>query len=265
MFFIFSKLFWLAAAPTNLLGLLALGGLIAQWTRLARLGRGLLAASGIGLLVLGNGPAGAMLISPLENRFPRPAADMPAPDGIILLGGGLYEIVSATRDTVVLGRFGSRMTEALALARRYPAARIVFTGGEASLTSHGTTESEIARRFFDEQGIDPARITYEDRSRNTFENAEFARDLVHPTASQRWLLVTSGFHMPRAMGLFRKAGFNVTAWPADYLTTGRGPVWAKLNHQSSNGLLLVDTAMREWLGLAAYRLTGKLDSVFPAP
>ena len=265
MFFVLSKIFWLAGAPSNMLGLLALAGTLALWTRRARLGRILLVTSGLGLLLLGNGPVGGWLIAPLENRFPRPPTDMAPPDGIILLGGGVHEIVSAARGAVVLGQYGSRMTETIALARRFPDVRIVFTGGEGNLTEHGTTEAEVARHLFEQVGLDPARITYEDRSRNTFENAAFTRDIVKPQPSQHWLLVTSGFHMPRSMGIFRAAGFNVIAWPADYMTTGHAGDLFKPTSQASNGLLLVDTAMREWIGLLAYRLTGKTDALFPAP
>ena len=263
MFFALSKIFWLVAAPSNLLGILAVAGVIALRTRYARWGYRLVVLAAAGLVLLGNGPAGTWLIQPLEERFPRPAASLAAPDGIIVLGGGMDEIASGARNALVLGSYGSRMTETVALSRRFPQARILFTGGDSNLIDHGATEAEIARRFFDAMGVDAERITYEDKSRNTWENAILSRELVRPRRNQRWLLVTSGFHMPRAMGAFRRAGFDVTAWPADYMTDGSDLM--RPNGQASNGLRIVDLAVREWIGILAYHLTGKTDAWLPAP
>jgi uncharacterized SAM-binding protein YcdF (DUF218 family) len=209
-------------------------------------------------------PVGAWLVAPLEDRFPPPPADLAAPYGIIVLGGAIDPELGQARNQVILADSAARMTETVALSRRFPEARVVFTGGNGSLTRGDPPEARDAGKLLNALGVDPGRITLEDRSRNTQENAEFTRDLVRPEPSQSWLLVTSAYHMPRSMGLFRKAGFNVTAFPVDYRSFGGGGDW-RLNHETSRGLRLFDLAVHEWTGLVAYRLSGKIDSFFPAP
>ena len=118
------------------------------------------------------------------------------------------------------------------------------------------SEAPIARRFFDQMGIEATRVTYEGEARTTAENAERLRDMLHPEPGMRWLLVTSGWHMPRSIGAFRAAGFDVVAFPVDYRT--RGPqdrYWPIRN--IAEGLTLLDLAVREYIGLAAYRMTGR--------
>ena len=157
-----------------------------------------------------------------------------------------------------------RVTAAVELARRYPQARLVFSGGSGRLLMHPRTEAEDTRRLWIAMGVAPERITVEDRSRNTDENARFTAALVKPAPGQRWLLVTSAFHMPRSVGLFRAASFPVVPYPVDYRTTG---TWEDLlpPRDALIGLSRFGIAAREWIGLAVYRLTGRIRVVFPEP
>ncbi len=191
MFFQFSKVFWLVAAPGNLLALLLLLGAIGLFTRFQRTARAAVAVSALGFLLLGFGPFSAALIRPLEDRFARPAEPMAAPTGIIILGGGLKPAISRARDSLDVQEAGSRMIEAAALAQRFPQARVVFTGGIGVLDQNVATEVEIARLMLPAMGIAPERIVYEDRSRNTHENALFTREMLKPGEGETWLLVTS--------------------------------------------------------------------------
>ena len=266
MFFLASKLFWLVVQPTTLLLVAFAMAATGLFTRFARSARRLLLATLLVAIACAFGPVMAIVTRPLENRFPRPPADMAAPDGIIVLGGGMAEGLSEARHALILNAFGSRMTEGVALARRFPNARLVFTGGSADLLGPGdVTEADVARRLFLALGLPPARLTFESRSRNTYENAVFTRDLVAPKPGERFLLVTSAFHMPRAMGVFRKAGFDVTAWPADYSTRPGPGGYLRLGADPAETMVMVDHAVKEWIGLAAYRLNGMTDAFLPAP
>ena len=264
MFFVASKVLWFFTAPPNILLVLALLGALLSRGRYARAGRRMAIVSVVALLTIGILPLGAWLIEPLEDRFPQPPADMAAPYGIIVLGGAIDDRIGRARSQVTLDDGASRLTEAASLARRFPEARIVYTGGASSLTHTDTTEAQDAGKLLRALGVDPARLQLEERSRNTEENAKFTRDLVHPEPSQMWLLVTSAYHMPRSMGLFRKAGFNIVAYPVDYHSEGG---WGDLrfNYESSRGLRLFDIAIHEWIGLVAYCASGKIDAFFPAP
>ena len=263
MFYDVSKLFWAIAAPSNVIGLLLLIGLIGALLRWRRVSRMALATGAAAYVLLGVLPVGLALLKPLEDRFPRPSPDLPAPYGIIVLGGGIDQLISAGRDLAQLTDAGNRMPQAVMLARRYPQAKFVFSGGSPFVTPQIHTEAEAAKRYFTEQGLPEDRLILEDRSRNTWENAVFTRDIVHPQPGQRWLLVTSASHMPRSVGIFRRVGFDVVAYPADYETQPR-PQW-RPSAEAGFGLHLTDRAVREYIGLAAYRLTGKTDALFPAP
>ena len=160
---------------------------------------------------------------------------------------------------------GDRMIAAVALARKHPEARVVFTGGSAAVFGSALREADVAQRLFVELGLAPERLTLERESRNTAENARFTRDLVQPIPGERWLLVTSASHMPRAMGLFRKAGFDVTPYPVDYQTTGLRGDYRGVYLDVSEKLSMTSRALREYAGLAAYWLTGRIDELLPAP
>ncbi|HZZ24566.1 MAG TPA: YdcF family protein, partial [Roseiarcus sp.] len=138
------------------------------------------------LITVGMTPLGLMAAAPLENRFPQPAADMPPTFGIIVLGGAVNGLVSKARGEIVFDE-GERMIEAAFLAKRYPQARVVFTGGSGSLIAE-SKEAPAARELLIKLGVDPDRIIVEDKSRNTEENARFTAAIVHPEPKQRWLV-----------------------------------------------------------------------------
>src|SRR5262245_44788620 len=264
MFFVLSKIFGFFAIPSNLVVSVGLLGVLLLPTRFAGAGRRLVVASLIVLAILGLSPLANLLIIPLEQRFPPWDAGSGAPDGIIVLGGAISPDVSAARNDVALNESAERLTAVAELARRYPNARILFSGGSGALIYDEGTEAEFAARILESFGIPYNRVLLEDRSRNTVENAVFSKALVQPKPGERWLLVTSAYHMPRAMGVFGKAGFAVEAYPVDWRTRG----WEDAVRPFAtvgDGLRRADTAVREWIGLATYWLTGQSSALFPAP
>ena len=139
-----------------------------------------------------------------------------------MLGGALSPDVSHARNTVALNEAAERLTAVAELARRYPDARIIFSGGSGAVIFDERPEAEFALRLLETLGVAPGRVVAEDKSRNTVENARFSRELAQPKPGERWLLVTSAYHLPRAVGVFRKAGFPVEAYPVDWRTRGAG-------------------------------------------
>jgi uncharacterized SAM-binding protein YcdF (DUF218 family) len=265
MFFILSKIAAFFISPSNAVVFLMTIGVALLFTRYAKTGRRLTTLGLAALLIMAVTPLGGALMTALENRFPPPPEDAPAPDGIIVLGGAMDERITAARGRAALNEAGERLIAFAELARRYPQARLVFTGGSASLTRARHTEAEAAAVFLREAGLDPDRVIYEDRSRNTWENAVYTRELARPAPTERWLIVTSAAHMPRAMGIFRQVGFPATAFPVDYRTTGHVGWSLRPDHHIADGLDLFDDAAHEWIGLAVYHWTGKTDALFPAP
>jgi uncharacterized SAM-binding protein YcdF (DUF218 family) len=263
MFFPLSKVLGFVALPSNLLMLVGLMGAALLFTRRKRLGQGMMIASVLTLALAGWSPLGNWLITPLEDRYPawRGASAQDSIVGIIILGGAISPEVSGARGTVALNEAAERMTVAADLARRFPAARIIFSGGSGKLFG-GAAEADFVLPLFESFGIARERITLEGRSRNTAENARFTKELVQPKAGERWLLVTSAYHMPRSIGVFRREGFAVDAYPVDWRTAGAGAALTPFTALSA-GLARTDAGVHEWLGLLAYRLTGRTATLLP--
>ena len=261
LFFILSKTLGAVLLPTNFLIAVGVVGAILLLTRFARLGRKLVIASVLLLVVCGLSPLGTLLLYPLEQRFPPWDTARGAPDGIIVLGASIEADLSAAHGTPVVRGAPDRIISAAALALRYPNARVVFSGGSANVISNDAREADFAGAVFESLGVAKSRLIMERRSRNTVENAEFSKALVAPKDGERWLLVTSAFHMPRSVGLFRKAGFAVEPYPVDW----RVGDLLSFTNVATDGLGRTDLAVREWMGLIAYRATGKIDDLLPGP
>jgi uncharacterized SAM-binding protein YcdF (DUF218 family) len=261
MFFVLSKTFGLLALPTNFMILLGLLGALLMVTRSARLGRRLMVSAILLLAIAGFTPFGNVLLAPLEDRFPNWDASKGAPDGIVVLGGPIDPDLSLVHGMPITLGGADRLIQAAALAHRYPNARILFTGGSANLVSTGAKEADQAAEVFVSLGIARERLILERQSRNTYENAVFSKAMAMPKQGERWLLVTSAYHMPRSVGLFRKAGFPVEPYPVDWRVSNI----ADFEIFAVQGLRRTDIAVREWVGLVTYRLRGRIDQLFPAP
>lgn len=243
---------------------LAAIGLVLQFGRFRKASLTCLSLS-LGILTLiAVLPIGASMLAPLENRFPQ-VKPLPANvTGIIVLGGATSPGMSAARGIPSLNGDAERMTTLVMLARQYPNARLAFTGGNGTLIHGATTEADVARQLFTQLGVDQSRIVYEDRSRTTYENVLFLKALLKPQPGQLWLLVTSAWHMPRAVGLFRHAGWPVLPYPVGY-KTAPGLMLNELHDDFPARLGMVDQATHEWIGLIAYHLLGHTSALFPAP
>jgi uncharacterized SAM-binding protein YcdF (DUF218 family) len=264
MFFTLSKVLGFLAVPSNLLIAIGIAGLILLCTQFRRLASWLVVTSIVLIAVAGLSPLGNALILPLEQRFPPWDASRGPPDGIVVLGGAISPGISDGRGDVALNKAAERITVTAELARRYPNARVLFSGGDSALLFDQGAEAPFAVRQLETLGVAHDRITAEEQSRNTVENAVFSRLLANPKPGERWVLVTSAFHMPRAVAAFRAAGFPIEAYPVDWRTRGVNDAvtpFASL----SGGLDQTDIAAHEWVGLLVYRLTGKSTDSFPKP
>ncbi len=264
MFFLLSKILGFFSYPSNVFIIIGLAGLLLLFTRYIRLASWLVVTSLVLFAVAGLSPLGNALILPLEQRFPPWDAARGAPDGIVVLGGAISLDVSAARGAIALNEAAERITATAELARRYPSARIIFSGGTNALILTEEPEVVFAVQQLEALGVARDRITGEEQSHNTIENAAFSRLIANPKPAERWLLVTSAYHMPRAMAAFRAVGFPVEAYPVDWRT--RGPIdLVRPFGTISDGLARTDTAGHEWFGLFAYWLTGRSAVLFPGP
>ncbi len=263
LFFVAAKVFWFVAQPINLTAILLLLGvffLLIGWKTTAT---AVMSAAALGLVLSAWSSLGALLLNPLEERFQRPHLPESV-TGIVVLGGGLEGQINRVRGGYELNAGGDRFLEAAVLGRRFPDARVVVTGGVGTLILEGEGDADTAVRLFTALGFPRERLTLENQSRNTYENAVYTKAMVDPKPGETWLLVTSAFHMPRSMALFRKAGFDVLPWPVDYRTSGAEGL-GFFRDNPNDSIRNTGTAIREWIGLLAYWFSGRIDTPFPGP
>jgi uncharacterized SAM-binding protein YcdF (DUF218 family) len=263
MFFILSKVLAFFTQPSNDLISLVIFGTLLLFTRFARAGRRLLVLGCLLMVAIGISPVGRVMMSVLEDRFPEWDASRGTPTGFIILGGSVSPEISIARKTTALPSSAERLTVVPMLASRYPDAKFIFSGGNASIFG-GPAEADYVVPLFESFGIPRARIAIENASRNTAENAELSKKLAAPKPGERWVVITSAFHIPRSIGSFRAAGFDVEAYPVDYHTEGPGDR-LKVFQSFIAGFSYVDIATREFIGMLMYRLTGRSSELFPAP
>ena len=261
LFFWASKLFWLLIAPDHfLLILLSVSAVCLIFGRVL-FGKRLLFCVMAVVWLIALLPVGEWLLYPLETRF-KTNPELPEKlDGIIVLSGaeGIYQTQTWQQPEFSDG--AERNLAFMHMARQYPRAKKVFTGGSGSMIAHDYKAADVARLLFEQQGLDVQSIIFERQSRNTYENAIFSKQLVKPKKGEHWLLITTAWHMPRSVGIFCKAGWSVLAYPVDHWT--RPDKLFRVDINLATHLNTLNTAVREWLGLVAYYLTGKTTAILP--
>jgi uncharacterized SAM-binding protein YcdF (DUF218 family) len=249
LFFLVSKTIGALLTPSNFLIAIGIAGLILILSRYRRLGQKLLVVCVAGFAICGFLPIGNLVMLPIETRFPAWTGDGGAPDGIVILGGDVDRILAGIK-----------------LARQYPKARIVFSGGNGSLIrTDETTEADYAEELLAGLGLEHERLLFDRQARNTVENAEYSKALAQPKPGERWLLVTSAFHMPRSVGIFRKVGFAVEPYPVENRKKRDWPQVLALDSSFLARVNQADSAVHEWAGLIAYRLRGMTAELLPSP
>lgn len=267
LFYRLSKVFWSVAAPSNLLvSWLAIGCLLlfyAHGGARHRMGR-FMVGSGILLCTLIMiVPFGYWGLAMLEQHIPQPKSLPANVAGIIVLGGSESENIAAVRGTVYTSfPTMNRLVVFKMLADRYPQAELVYSGGTTRVDTHDhMRQADIAKRVMEVMQGERRKIIYERDSRTTFENARNSAHIIGDKRRQPWILVTSAWHMPRALGTFRKQGWNVVPMPADYSTEGLfKPVWQV---DFMHNLVALQTLMREVFGLIGYYYAGQSDALLP--
>jgi uncharacterized SAM-binding protein YcdF (DUF218 family) len=239
----------LVTAPASL----AIGALLALMLVLFRrraLALLVLGLSATHVVVLSFPPVADLLMGPLERQARAAEASAPSCcyDAIVVLGGGMGVAHPPEIPNPQLDDGADRVWHAARLWKRGLAPRIIVSGG-SFLAQHGgppTTEAEAMRAFLIDLGVPADAITDEGNALNTIENIRNIRAIV---GSGRVALVTSGYHMPRALQLAARAGLNVGAFPTDFqaVPVARSP-WEEWL-PSVGGLSQSNLALREIVAL----------------
>jgi uncharacterized SAM-binding protein YcdF (DUF218 family) len=261
-FFITSKILWAFASPGSLLVMLGVGAWFASVIGRAGLSRRLCSVLAFSLIMIGFLPLGEWLIAPLENRFPANVALPASSQGVIVLGGATLPALSNAWGQTELNGAVERLTNFYYLANLYPDAQLVFSGGSGAISEQQYKEADTAQAFFEQLGMNGRAILFEGDSRNTIENVKNSKALVNTAAGENWILITSAYHMPRAVGSFCQEGWKTTPYPVDHRS--RAGELLRLNIDFAENLSLLTLAMREWLGLIAYRALGHSSQLLPS-
>lgn len=261
MFFLASKLIWVLLRPETLLLVLFVTGWLLLRVGKARVGQSISLLSILACCLISVFPVGDAFLSPLEKAYTM-EPEIWKVSGIIVLGGGESDIQSNAWSQPNTGDAGDRLITALALAREHPGVVVLFTGGSGRLMG-GVSGAEIARDIFLGAGLAEGRLILEGTSRNTSENATMSLELVPDNLDGEWLLVTSAFHMRRAVASFCAAGWkNIVPWPTDYRTGGFAE---RIGWNFAINLNDLNVGVREWIGLTAYRLSGRTSDAIEVP
>lgn len=233
------------------------------WLKWYKATKVVLTITAFGVLLVTVVPVGSLVLNNLENRFPQVKTLPKDIAGIIVLGGVVNQFITVDRKQIAVGGAVERLTEFAKLAARYPTAKLIFTGGSGQLGKQGLKEADVIAPLLRALGLNPGRVLFESQSRNTSENATFSKKMMKPNPRQNWILITSAFHMPRAIGSFRRAGWNVFAYPVDYYTTTIQSLSPKLNLRKALNRLSI--SIHEWVGLTFYWLSGRTNRLYPQP
>lgn len=261
LFFYSSKIIWMLISPYNLFVILLTLGTLLLLFNFQKQAKLLLSFLTLGIVFLSFFSIGDLMLYPLESRFQHNPELPERVDGIIVLGGSVIPSVSLEWQQLETYSSHERLSSFIELANRYPKAKLVFSGGSASLNRNHPTEAEIVYDYFLRAGLQDERLILENQSRNTAENASMTKQLIQPEAQEKWILITTAYHMPRSVGLFCRQDWAVLAYPVDHHTVPSKLYDIKFNLSGHANNL--EAAVHEWLGLVAYYVTGKIDSLLP--
>jgi uncharacterized SAM-binding protein YcdF (DUF218 family) len=259
--FIVSKAVHFIIHPWHLVLLLVAVGLAFRALGHLRASGAALWSAAAFVVVVSVTPVADTLAYELESRIEPGAYDIDQVSGAIVLGGatGLGELAEE-RGTYVINDAAERLTAIMSLRRRRSDLPVLISGGSGRLFDTFLREPDITRFFLIDVGLDLTTFDFEERSRNTYENAVGVAEMLDGRPGP-YLLVTSAAHMPRALGCFRKAGVDVIPHPVDY--RARPPSWSPLRIQPQDRFAILDAALDEIVGLVGYRLLGRTDALFP--
>tara|TARA_Y100001970_G_C14194031_1_gene837060 strand:- start:419 stop:1198 length:780 start_codon:yes stop_codon:yes gene_type:complete len=209
--------------------------------------------------VVGVFPTGNFLLFKLEKNYPSLLEVPYNLDGILILGGPSSSGLTSNHNQVNFNDGGERLTESTFIIKKYQPKKIIFSGGSVH-QSFENSHAYVAKIFFSQMGIDVAKIDFEYKSRNTFENLVYSFEIANPKKYENWLLITSSFHMTRAINIAEKLGWNFTPYPVDFKVKKKFHSYKPSMHILNN-FNAFNLASHEYIGLISYYFLGRTDKI----
>ncbi len=200
-------------------------------------------------------PTGVLMLHSLESKYADLNSELVEIDGILVLSG--MENIEMTEEygQFYLGSSGSRIIESLRLQKKFPNAKLIFSGGSGDHYSKNVT-SLISKQFYNEFSIDPNKIIFESQSKNTYENIINSQKLVNPSGNEKWILLTSAFHMHRSTNTAAKLGWELIPYPVDFKLS-KDLIQEIKKFNLLNNIKYFQIASHEMLGILVYKATGR--------
>lgn len=256
-----SDLIWFLLQPSSLIFWLLVLGFLCLVFRWYALGRFLMGFSLILAVLPSVLPIMEWAAQPLENHSQQPNPLPENVDGILVLGGSVDWAISQSRNEMNLLQNGERMFAVANLVKRYPSARLVFTGLFKEVIPNEFSGLAQSHTFLSGPEYTNRSITFIGAARSTYEEAILSIQAIQPAAGQRWLLVTSAYHMPRAIGVFKSQGWNLIPYPVDFRSPRDIQLKPRLN--VFGRLVELDDIVREWGALIMYQRLGRIENILP--
>lgn len=259
MTFLLSKILWILFNPFNLILLLIILASFLMFLKCIFFSKIFYLTALLLFLITGVFPTGAFLMYQLEKNYYNQASLPSKIDGILVLSGATRPYLTKEHNQVSINSNGERLIESIILIKKYPKAKVIFSGGSGKILDYKFTHSEAAKIFYKNLGIDLNRINFENQSRNTYENILFSKNIADPKIEENWVLVTSASHLKRSINISEKINWNLIPYPTDF----NQPKKFKWNFEYNllSNLVLFRKASHEWLGIIAYYLMGRTSKI----
>jgi len=258
MYFL-SKFIWVFLSPLNFLIIFLLFGFFLKQLNFKIFSKFIFIFCFCFFIIIGFFPTGQFLLFKLEHQY-QPLEVLPKEiDGLIVLGGPSSAGLTAIYDQVHFNDGGERLTEAVLVIKKNQPRKIIFSGG-SSKQNFESSHAFVAKKFFHEMGINTNNIYFEYKSRNTYENILYSKKIINPKKNEKWIIITSSFHMLRAMKVSDKLEWSLIPYPVDYRTANNFSGF-RFSFNLLNNINNFDLALHEYVGLVSYYLLGRTNEI----
>ena len=181
-------------------------------------------------------------------------------DGIVILAGATNPYLTKEHKQLNFNDSIERLTESIFLINKYPNAKVIFAGGTGSISFSELDHATVAKKFFENMGINSDKIIFERKSRNTYENLLFAKEIAKPNLNEKWLLITSAFHLRRSLAIAEKLEWNFIPYATDFNKPKNFTL--DFSFDLFSNIFQLQKASHEWIGIISYYLMGRSSRVF---
>ena len=260
MTFYLSKFLWYFFNPFNCIILLFFLSVILNFLKFLRLSKIILYFTFLLFFITGALPTGSYLLYLLEKNYHNKVNLPEKVEGILILSGATSPFLTKEYDQIALNGSVERLTESIQLIKKYPKAKVFFAGGTGSIQYPDLSHSDVAKKFYESLDVNTKNIFFDKKSRNTYENIVFAKKKFNPNINEKWILVTSAFHLKRAISVGEKLGWELIPYATDYKLPKKFK-W-KLSFDFFNNLGSLQHSSHEWVGIISYYLMGRSSKIF---